>query len=230
MLAASLQAQSTLTLSFANNTNSEIAFYGSSQMFNFVTSPTNGLQWTVTGESGGHSAIGLQGSFLNGPYNYGPITSSGLIETAAVTGPLGNMVINDGSGYLSGSVDWIDVTTVFNSIGVLNGQLDVNVTNITYSGSNPDLQSIFNNQPAVLDLTFQFVPGQDLRSLSAGTGPYATSYSGSIAIITVPEPSTISLGMSGVLAGLFLLKHRRLGNDKFLKRLSVPAKAPARMQ
>lgn len=200
-----------LTLNFSANSGTEIEFFGSQNMFNF-NAGANPYQWTVTDENGGVSAVGLQGSVLNGPFSYGPISTSGSglseVQYANVLGPMGNLKIDDGSsGFLTGSVNWIDIATYASSLGGLNATLNVNVTAISYTGSNPDLQYLVAHQPGSLDVSFQFATAEDLSSLSTGTGPYATtSYSGSLSV--VPEPSTLAVaGLSGL--GLLLLRRRK---------------------
>jgi len=196
-----------LALDFSANTGATLRFNGASDSFQFTTA-TNGYQWHITTESGGSSAIGLNGSFNNGPFVYGPITSTGsgitLVQQAAVTGPLANLVISDGTGTLNGTVNFIDVATFATAGGGVNANLTVNLTGVTYSGSNPDLELLKAEQPGTLDLSFQFSPGETLTQLSTGTGPYSTSFSGSLSV--VPEPSTLAL--TG-LGGLVLVHLRR---------------------
>lgn len=203
-----LSSSAQLTLNFANNTGGSVQFNGSASTFGF-NNGNNGYQWNVTSEVGGSSAIGLNASVLSGPFNYGPITtgnSGGFqIEYAQVTGPLGNLVLFDGVGNLTGTVNWIQVATFGTGVGLLNASLDVNVSNISYSGSNVDLQYLVAHQPGSMDVSFQFSTPHTLTELSTGNGPYLlTSYSGSLSV--VPEPSTLALAGLG---GLFLLHLRR---------------------
>jgi PEP-CTERM motif len=204
--AASSYGQS-LSLNFSVNTGATLQFNGTNDSFQFNPS-TNGYQWHITQETGGTSALGLNGSFLNGPFSYGPITSTGsgltLVQQATVTGPLASLEISDGTGFLTGTVNLINIATFATSSGGVNANLTVNLTGVTYSGSNPDLQVVKAEQPGTLDLSFQFSPGKTLTQLSTGTGPYVTSFSGSLAV--VPEPSTLAL--TG-LGGLVLLHLRR---------------------
>jgi hypothetical protein len=205
LMTASSQAQ--LTLNFASNTGASVQFNGAASSFNF-NNGNNGYQWNVTDEIGGSSAIGFNASVNNGPFAYGPITisSSGgfQIEYATVLGPLGNLVLSDGVATLTGTVNWIDVATYGSGSGLLNASLDVNVSNIHYSGSNPDLLYLLAHQPGSMDVSFQFSTSSTLTQLSSGTGPYLTSYSGSLSV--VPEPSMLAL--TG-LGGLMLLRLRR---------------------
>jgi len=197
-----------LTLNFAANTGATLQFNGASDSFQFTSPAANGYQWHITSETGGSSAIGLNGFFNNSPFLYGPITSTGsgitLVQKATVTSPIANLTIFDGSGNLSGAVNFVDVETFAAAGGGMNANLAVNLTGVTYSGSNPDLLFLKAHQPGTLDLSFQFSPGKTLTQPSTGTGPYATSFSGSI--IVVPEPSALALAGLG---GLVLLHLRR---------------------
>ena len=201
LLTASSEAQ--LTLDFASNPEASVQFNGAANSFSF-NNGNNGWQWNVTSEVGGSSAVGLNASVNNSPFLYGPITTSGSgayqVQYASVIGPLGSLVMSDGSVDLTGTVNWIDVATYGTGGGLLNASLDINVSNIAYSGGNPDLQYLVANQPGSMDVSFQFSTTETLTQLSTGTGPYLTSYSGSISV--VPEPSTLAL--TG-LGGLFLL-------------------------
>jgi len=198
-----------LILNFGPTDGSSIQFNGSQNTFQFNPGD-NGYQWYITSETGGSSAVDLNGSVLGGPFLYGPITVSGSgfseSESATVLGPLGNLVINNGPGDdLTGEVNWITIATFYTVGGFLNAAVNVNLSDVSYSGPNPDLQTLKANQPGILDVSFQFVPGDTLTQLSTGTGPYSTSFSGSITT-AVPEPASIALAGLG---GLTLLLFRR---------------------
>ena len=201
---------SSLILNFGPTTGSSIQFNGSQDSFQFNPG-NNGYQWYITSETGGSSVVGLNGSVLNGPFSYGSsITTSGSgfsqVQSATVLGPLGHLVINNGPGDdLTGTINWITIATYYVSVGVLNADVNVNLSNVSYSGSNPDLQTLKANQPGIVDVSFQFLPGETLTQLSTGTGPYTTSFSGTITT-AVPEPASIALAGLG---GLTLLLFRR---------------------
>jgi hypothetical protein len=197
-----------LILNFGPTTGSSIQFNGNQNSFQF-NNGNNGYQWYISTETGGSSAVGLNGSVLGGPFSYGPITVSGSglsqVQSATVLGPLGTLDINAGPlDDLTGTVNWINIATFF-GIGGLNANVNVNLSNVSYSGSNPDLQTLKANQPGILDVSFQFAPGETLTQLSTGTGPYTTSFSGTLTT-AVPEPTTLALAGLG---GLSLLLFRR---------------------
>jgi hypothetical protein len=186
-----------VALDFSCDSGGYIQFGGPSDTFAFV-SGSDGYQWKISNEQGGSSAIGLLGSVNNGPFGYGPITSSlgGTVQSADVTGPLGQLVINSASGNLTATINWVNVATVQSSVGVFNATLLINVAGITYAGTNPDLQLLTADQPGTLDLSFQFDPGESLTDLSSpGAVSYDTSFSGTISAGTpIPEPTTIFAG------------------------------------
>jgi hypothetical protein len=211
--AASVYAQN-LTLNYGPLTGSAIIFGGSSHTFNFTqgtvsASNPNGNQFDVTGETlNGNpyagTALGVQGDIFNGPFTYGAISGS-AIQTASVLSPSGTLDIYDGlGGTLSGTVNFIDITTVLLTGGQINDNLVINLTGISYNGMNPDLAFVNANQPGELNVSFQFSPGETLTQLSTGAGGAFTSYNGSISVTAVPEPTTLAMSGLGALAALGL--------------------------
>jgi len=208
---AAASAYGQLDLNFSATTGGALQFNGSSNSFQFNNGPS-GYQWDVT-SGGSGSAIGLLGSIsAPGPFTYGSISSTGsgitLIQDALVTGPLGHFVINDGLGnLLTGTVSWGDVATFATSGGGMDTQANIDLTGMSYGGTNPDLQQLANDVSATLTVSFQFAgTGQTLTSLSTGAGPYVTSFSGSI--IGVPEPSSLALLAFGGLSMLHFYRRK----------------------
>jgi len=223
---SALTCHADLTLNFAALPESTIQFNGSARSFQFNPCPYSGFggsQWWITSESGTpaptRSAIMLQGFVDNGPFEYGPVTTVGQVETALVTGPTGGLHIRDGSGFdLTGTVNWITVST-FGSIGGINAALTVNVTGLAYGGANVDLARMVTEAGTYggeMNVSFQFAPAMDLSALSQNGGsaqgpPYTTSFSGSIA---VPEPTTL-------IAGALLLLPFGASTLRFVRRQRV---------
>lgn len=219
LLTASGEAQQYgLTFNFAPNPGASLQLNGAADSMSF-NNGTNGWQCQVVGEVGGSSAMGLNASVNStnpgGSFSYGPIFTSGSnafqVQYATVLAPLGDFVMSDGSGStdLTGTINWIDVATYGNGIDFLYGFIDINFSNLEYSGSNPDLQYLVALSQRLtrgsVDLSLQFLTTETLTELSTGAGPsLITSYSGSISFI--PEPSTLAL--SG-LGGLVLVRLRR---------------------
>jgi len=192
-----------LSMDFSSTIGSTIQFNGTNSTFQFNTSTSTlyggiflGTQWSIGNETGGTgSALGLFGLVNNSPFSYGPITTNINIETANVIGPLGALNITDGaSNSLTGTVAWIQLeTSAF--AGGINPSLTVNVTGLAYAGTNVDLQTLAAGGSGSMDLTFQFSPGKTLGDLTSGSGPYQTSYSGSL---SVPEPTSVGCFLLGL--------------------------------
>ena len=193
---SAVTSQATLTLDFSSTLGSSIQFNGTSSSFQFNNSALNGpffgSQFYVTSETGNGSATGLLGGFNNGPFSYGLITSAAGAESATVTGPLAGLVIGDGLGNnLTGTVNWVEIST-FDYAGGINANLTINLTDLAYAGVNQDLKALVSGSGGALDLTFQFSPGMTLSQLTSGTGPYNTSFSGSLSVQTaVPEVNQV---------------------------------------
>jgi hypothetical protein len=211
--AVTSNAQATLDLNLSPLSGSQIVFSGSS--FNFsAASPGTGIgpggsvpdQWSISSEGGSAStgsAKNLVGGFSGGPFTYGAITISGISQDALVSPSTpSNLYISDGSGYLQGLVQFIDISTVGQVGGLINSQVLINLTGVSYSGGNTDLQFLTANQPGTVDLSFQFASGGlTLTGLSDGN-VHATSYSGSISAVAVPEPSSLAMSALGGLGAL----------------------------
>jgi len=201
---STVTSHAALTLDFSSTLGSSIQFNGSASSFQFNTSSSGqfaGTQFYITSESGAStgSALGLSGVFNNGPFSYGNITSAAGQQSATVTGPLASLVVSDGLGNnLTGTINWVEITTL-DSVGGINADLTINLTDLAYAGINQDLKTLVAGSGGALDLTFQFSPGMTLSQLSSGRGGYDTSFSGSMSVQTaVPE-------VNQVYAILFLL-------------------------
>lgn len=200
-------SQAQLSLNFASTPGATIQFNGTASSFQFDSStlvlrpPIGayyvGSQWSIGSENGGTgSALGLLGVFTNNPFSYGPIaTPSPGVEIATVTGPLGGLNLNDGLGnLLTGNINWIQLETD-NSSGSINAALTVNITGLAYAGINPDLLTLVADGPGSMNVSFQFSPSMILSQLTSGSGPYNSSFSGSI---SVPEPMSAGVLLLGL--------------------------------
>ena len=208
-------SQAALSLSFSNQgLNTGIQFNGASSSFQLDPSPGSlgSPQFAVTSETGGSSSIGLVGWINGSPWTIGSITTSGTIQSAAVTG-LGNLFISDGLGNdLTGTVGWMTIQTD-QSAGFINSALDLNITGLAYSGANADLLALVNGGKDSMNLTFQFNPGKSLTQLTTGSDQIG-SYSGALAATSVPEPSTVVAGALllipfGISTARILRKHKQ---------------------
>ena len=150
------------------------------------------------------TAIGLAGS-ITGTFGVGTITP-GFLESANVTGT-GTLTILDGLTPLTANLDWLNINTV-GVAGILNISGNVNLTSITYGGTDADLLALANAGSGIQTATFQFTSPQSLTDLfETSSTVSSTSFSGSIS--AVPVPAAIWLFGSGLL-GLVGIARRKL--------------------
>jgi len=229
VLGAPSQADAALRLDFSSVVGGGITFNPTD-----VTPPANGVgtfsfehgilpgqttsAFQITGHTGnttpGVGAQGLLGD-ITGTYNVGPITTSGNTQDAVVVAGAGathQFTITDAGGFVfTADVAWISIRTTGVG-GLINADGQVNLTNITYGGTNADLLQLYNeSRPnnGVATISFQLASDSSLTTLfTTNTTPTTTSFSGSIS--AVPEPSQLALLLTGGLTlGLRRVMHRR---------------------
>ncbi len=156
--AATSFAQSDLILNLGPLNNSQIVFSGNT--FNFSpAAPGTGIgpagsvpdQWFISSEDGSaatQSAVNDVGAFSGGPFQFGAVAITGLFQDASVNPvDVSTLYISDGSGYLSGTVQFFDVSTYGKAGGFINSQVLINLNNGSRSipGLDPDLQFLTAN-------------------------------------------------------------------------------------
>jgi hypothetical protein len=143
-----------VTFNYANTPGSFIQFNGDST-FTFTPSVNN---FSIT--SG--TAVNLLGE-VTGTYTIGAVTTAGGVSSAPVTGT-GTFVVHDGGNDLTATLVWVDIQQ-----GGVGGSLNVggtvNLSGVTYAGSNPDLVALKNAGSGINVLAFQFVPFISLDAL-----------------------------------------------------------------
>jgi hypothetical protein len=188
--ASSVMANNEFT--YASSTGSTINFLGSGE-FDFTPSASD---FTITSSTLGTAANGLAGG-MNGTYTMGAITSpsAGIFE-APVTGS-GNFTINDGAGHtLTGTLVWEDI--IQSGTGsTVNYLGSVNLTAMTYTGSNPELLTLAGQVSVIDTLNFTETAQPTLATLEAGGTSLATSFSGSINGVTSTPDGGLTIALLG---------------------------------
>ena len=203
LLCLSFQTKA-ITLNYQGLDGTVISFTSNST-FGFTS--TNGYQFSISSVAGGiGDSVGLDGFLApGGPFTIGAVTTNGGLQSAPVTGTSTLHITDNATLDLTGTINWINIGTV-NVLGIINLNGQVNLTGITYTGTNSDLQALAAAGSASDVVTFQFVPAKDLTTLKTQGGQ--TSYSGSIT--TVPEPGAWVLVAMGTGLGVFLRGRRQV--------------------
>lgn len=171
-----------VSFDFSSNPGTGLIQFDGAGNFSF-TSTTFQID---TGSASGWTGD-ITGSFAIGVGNPAPVSN------------VGQFIIDDGATDLTA-----DLT--FGTIGVLGtgGTLNVfgviNLTNISYAGTNADLEALRDDVSGALVITFQFVPAVSLANLKAGV--HKTTFSGSVFSRSSIVPDG---GASAVLLGTGLL-------------------------
>jgi len=219
-------AQAAITLDFSSVTGAGITFNandpvaGSTGSFAFNHGTNSGQtnsSFSVTLTNGAVGpAAGLLGD-ITGTYNIGSINTSGSVQQASVTNGAGAShqfsITDASSATFAGNVNWIDIST-FGAIGGINANGTINLSGVSYSGTNSDLVQLYQDALAnggIVTLSFQFAPAKSLTQLTSGTGTTKTSFSGSVSTAAAPAPPSIVLASLGIVAvaGVSLLRRRR---------------------
>jgi len=204
-LIATSGAQAAVTLNFSASQGSEISFVGNGTSATFNLTPNSTPQFSVTSTSGGNgSGLGITGSILSAAgftYQKAGITTSGPVQSAALTGTGTLTLVAPGGGEtVTASIAGVDIETDGTNGGT-NTTGIVNLTSLTLSGSgNADLTAFYNQALAnggIAALDFTFIPAQSLTAMTA-VGTHSTSYSGVITSAAVPEPATLASALLGV--------------------------------
>ncbi len=198
-----------INLDFGSTPGATLRFAGDGT-FSFVDSAQGiytGTDFVInlssSGRTGSNSAVGLLGH-LGGTFTIGAISSG--VATVTGSGPLS---ITDGANLFAGSVQWLQIHQTATS-GNLNLSGVVNVTGITYGGSNQDLLELAAPGSASAVLSFSFAsPGYSLTELASTT--VTTSYNGDLHTSrSVPDggATLVILGGALGLCGLMLRRGR----------------------
>ncbi|HWB10157.1 MAG TPA: PEP-CTERM sorting domain-containing protein [Pirellulales bacterium] len=196
----------TLELDFANTTGANLSFNGHNGTFSF-TPDGSGHEFVINNVSGGTgSALNLFGT-ISGTFTIGSISTVGGLSSAPVSGS-GVVTIADGLGNNFTADITMSSINKFGSIGMINPTEVVNLSNLHYTGSNSDLQSLTSglNPTALLG----FFNSHTLAQLKSGGQTVNTGFSGSLSAV-VPEPGSMVLALAAApaLGGFWFSRRRR---------------------
>ena len=207
---------STETFSFDSTVGSSITFAGTGTgaTFNFPDAPsTPGTDLVIDASSGfGGSLAGFLGDITGTfSFNNSDITGFPGLEAVAVSGT-GQFVIHDGSGNdFTATLVWDNLGEI-GSVSGLNFTSDVNLSNLSYAGTNADLLALAASSNGSVNVAFSFPgPGMSLDTLGSESCAEgcATSFQGTLSALAdppaaTPEPASTSLMLVGGLgiAGL----------------------------
>ena len=175
LLAAAHQAQA--AISFINVSDAHIAFTGSSDSFTFADG-VGGRDFRITGSDGAGDALGLLGN-IGGIFTIEGIAIAGGRESAVVSSTDGRFSIFDGTVTLTSDIAWISIFTD-GSTGGLNSGGALNLTNVSYAGSNADLLALAAGSDRTAGITFTFAPAMTLTDLTQNGATNRTAFDGAI--------------------------------------------------
>jgi hypothetical protein len=186
-----------ITINFASDvTGGSVQFTGTGDTFTFH--PTAANQFTIGSSSGVGDSIGDLG-FIGGTFTIGAITTDATGQSAPVTGT-GSITIHGGAGTdLTGTLVWNKIRSSGTG-GIMNVDGVINLAAITYTGGQSDLIALKNAGSAIQTVTFQFIPGLSLTTLTTDGQVNSTSFSGTIATASVPDG-----GLTMALLGFALM-------------------------
>ena len=174
---------------------------------NFGGSPGTGFDFKLSNcvpSCSDANTTSLYGN-IGGSFTIGAITTVGGFSSAPVTGA-GTFSIFDGTNTFSANLTWDSISgnAFSEGLNTLNG--DVNVTGVTYSGTNVDLQTLAALSSGIATLNFNFTSSTPL-SVLAGPGTTFDNYSGNYA--PVPEPTFYGLLGLGVAGAIWLNQRKK---------------------
>jgi hypothetical protein len=188
-LALGTVSNQAVSIDFSSFPNSKLVFDGAGNFRFGPLSPTPNFQ-VDTG-----SAAGFYGS-IGGTFAIGDVTTIGPTSTAPIAGN-GTFTIFDGATPLVASITLNEMSQTGTG-AVLNVDGAVNVTAISYAGTNPDLVALRDDTSGSAAISFQFALVRSIEYMK--THRLSTTFSGSV--VSTPDLGTtvslLGLGMIGM--------------------------------
>ena len=198
-LASATSVLATNEFSYSSVGGAAINFIGGGQ-FDFTPSAS----FQIISSSFGTGANGLLGG-MSGTYTMTGISGN----TANVTGSGGFSITDASNVKLTGTLTWLTVsqTGTGNTLDFLGA---VNLTGLSYAGSNPVLQDLAVQTSVIDTLSFTFVPMESLTQLANTTSPLSTTFSGTIAGTTssLPDGGTTVALLGGALTAMGIVRSK----------------------
>ena len=203
LFAAELPAANALTLDFASIPGASIRFTGTGDL---VTFPSAGKGFQITDSDGVGDSVGLKGA-ITGSFTIDAIqkttTPAGQLQSAAINSNSGKLSIWDTNNKLfSADLAFTTISTLGRTGGLDAGLLGLNLTNLSYNGTNTDLLALFQAGRATQSMTFQFGTAKNLEYLTKDGRVTTTSYSGTISAVPVPAAAWLFgsalVGVAGI--------------------------------
>jgi hypothetical protein len=162
----------------------------------FGFSPGTNLQ--ISGSTLGPGIVGLSGG-ISGIYTVGAITTQGGVSTAPVSGTGGFFIIDAAGLQLTGTLNFVNALQSGTG-NFLNYSASVNISGLTYGGTNSALQALAMGPPLILTLNYTQLPPLTLSNQVAGAPP--TSFSGSL---DAPPPTINQVSNQSIRVGQTLV-------------------------
>jgi hypothetical protein len=213
-----------IEIDFSNVKSAGIAFTGSGA-FDFFPTGTNLFNFQVTNTDGlPGTSLGFFGELTNpagGSFQMGAVSSCGVnCQTASVSGAGGLTIYGGVNGSdtapdtsvpdFTAQIQWVEINQLGSGV-TLNDKLVLDISNISYSGTNADLLDLKNSVDQYGTVSFTLKQGVNLQTLyNASSGPISESFSGQIN--AMPEPGfygVLCVGLISLVAVGRRLKSRR---------------------
>jgi len=185
-----------LQIDYGTTTGSAISFNGSG---GFSFNPGVGSFRVTSG-----NAAGLLGD-ISGTFNIGSITTSGGVSSAPVSGSSQFVIHDAANNSLTGTLTMADIVQVGTG-STLNSQGVINLSGLSYNGTNPDLIALAAAGSGMNVITFQFASPITLQTMASTV--LNTSFSGSVFTeeTQVPDGGATVMLLGLALSGLALVR------------------------